>query len=122
MDSIVFTIDMNPVPKGRPRFGNGHAYTPKATLDYEKYVAAIAGIYMRGEYFETELLALTIHFRRKGKRLCDIDNLIKAFLDAGNGVIWKDDTQIRQITARLDYGHDTGETRIEISVLPESRK
>ena len=28
-----------PVPKARPRFFRGHAYTPKTTQDYEKKIA-----------------------------------------------------------------------------------
>ena len=34
----------------------------------------------------------------------DTDNLIKFFLDAGNGILWQDDCQIADITAQKVYG------------------
>jgi Holliday junction resolvase RusA-like endonuclease len=39
---MMFFAPGQPIGKGRPRFGNGRAYTPARTLNYEKYVAAIA--------------------------------------------------------------------------------
>ena len=35
---IRFTIPGNPVPKARPRFANGHAFTPEKTRSYEEMV------------------------------------------------------------------------------------
>lgn len=111
---ISFTIDMNPIPKARPRFSNGHAYTPQRTQSYEEYVGYIASQAMQGQVFETECIAIVLHFKRKGKRLCDIDNLCKACLDAFNGTVWRDDTQVREIHATLEYGHTIGETQVTI--------
>ena len=39
MTYIEFTVDGEPVGKGRPRFTrSGHAYTPEKTADYEQLV------------------------------------------------------------------------------------
>ena len=43
----------------------------------------------------------------------DIDNLSKAVLDALNGIIYKDDSQVYKLTATKQYGKDLG-VRIEI--------
>ena len=42
MSQYRFTVPGRPVPKGRPRFANGHAYTPDATSRYERDVAMMA--------------------------------------------------------------------------------
>ena len=34
----------------------------------------------------------------------DLDNLIKAFKDAAKGILWHDDSQVVQMTARKAYG------------------
>ena len=39
---MMFFAPGQPIGKGRPRFGNGRAYTAARTVNYEKYVAAIA--------------------------------------------------------------------------------
>lgn len=117
---IHFTVDTNPLPKARPRFSNGHAYTPQRTQDHEAYIAYCARLALGELFFEDESISITLHFKRKGKRLCDIDNLIKACLDALNGTAWRDDTQVREIHATLEYGHQTGQ--IGITLLAEKAK
>ena len=44
----------------------------------------------------------------------DIDNLIKAVLDAGNGLLWADDTFITDIVARKRYTGDVARTEITV--------
>ena len=44
----------------------------------------------------------------------DIDNLCKAVLDAMNGIIYKDDSQVWKLTASKCYGEDVG---VEIELL-----
>ena len=42
LKELNFVVPGKPVPKGRPRLGKGHVYTPKKTKDYEKKVAMVA--------------------------------------------------------------------------------
>ncbi len=112
-------VDKNPLPKGRPRFSGKHAYTPKKTADYETYVAQCANNAIRGNMLETELIAISLKFYRKGQVKADIDNLTKACLDALNGIAWKDDKQVRRLSASVEYGHKTGYAIIEIEVITE---
>lgn len=110
-----------PKGKGRHRFGNGHAYTPKETADYEqsvKYIYRNCG----GIYFETEPLSVEITAgyaipkntsKRKMEKMIsgdilptkkpDADNIAKIICDSLNGVAYKDDKQIVNIRISKVY-------------------
>lgn len=125
------TIAISPVAKGRPRFSkNGHPYTPSSTRIYEKKLS-----YALLQIFPLPLegpITLKIHFylhrpqrlmRKKDHpgpvphdRKPDLDNLLKAFLDAASGILWRDDGQICQIDAAKSYTRKLGEPRIEFAV------
>jgi len=105
-------IECTPVPKGRPRATkSGRIYTPAKTRAYEDMlrVATKDSPMFTGKV----TVNLIFHFlipksRRTGKKKVehmephlqrpDLDNLIKC-IDAFNGSIWLDDTQIYAITA-----------------------
>ncbi len=54
-----------------------------------------------------------------GKREGDIDNLIKAVLDAMNEIVWEDDSQVIEITSSKTYTSDhSPETGVALSVSP----
>lgn len=38
----------------------------------------------------------------------DVDNLVKLVMDAANGMLWKDDSQVYRITAEKRYGKESG--------------
>jgi Holliday junction resolvase RusA-like endonuclease len=95
---------LKPRPKGRPRFVKakivngrfikGHAYTPASTRGYEKELAW---------HFRTAckepwkgLIALEIQFCTASSG--DADNLAKAVLDAGNKILFLDDSQVVRLT------------------------
>ena len=89
-------LDIVPVPKGRPRMcRNGHVYTPERTRTFESTVKLLVLRAMRP--MEGDLI-LTVDFYVK--RICDLDNLVKSFTDALNGIAYKDDRQIVEIHAR----------------------
>lgn len=93
-------IPGQPKPKGRPRKGkNGHMYTPRATIEAEQVVGwkakcAMKGLPVIGAHVSVRLRFVGAH------GLSDTDNLVKLVLDACNGVIWKDDRQVRSVNAR----------------------
>ena len=108
-----------PIPKGRPRFYGGHVVTPEKTRKYEKLIRDSweHGI-VEGEYLVIAM-AFTMpipqsYSNKKKKELegqphtkkPDLDNLVKAVLDALNDVAFKDDSKIWRIMATKEYGSE----------------
>lgn len=136
--SVTLHLDINPVPKGRPRFskigGFMRSYTPKKTSDYEAQVKAIAQSAMTREPLETPLAAF-LYFRlpipksypKKRIAAClagserpikkpDLDNLAKSVLDGLNGVVYLDDAQLVSLHITKVYDHNPG---VDIMVREE---
>lgn len=116
-EPLTFELPGKPQGKGRARSfrrGNfiGH-YTPEETRSYEGMIRDIAHREMNGRLPTEEPVQVTLtavfdipkSFSKKKRMLAignnikpakkpDIDNIIKAFVDAMNGVVFKDDCQI----------------------------
>lgn len=119
MIHINYPID--PVAKSRPRKGRHGFYTPKKTVDFEEAIFN----YTRLNYQDHPLkgpLGVNLQFHKQRPKTKnekeiwvitkpDLDNYIKAVLDAVNGVLWEDDKQIVEMTARKMY-HHTGLIRL----------
>lgn len=124
---ICFEIPGQPVAKGRPKFARrgAHvvAYTPAKTASYESLVKLAATAAMAGREPSAAPIQLTIFLamqipaswsnkRRDGALsgvICatkkpDADNVLKGIKDGCNGIVWRDDAQVVQITLRKDYG------------------
>lgn len=127
---VTFTVDGDPVPKGRPRFARrGHfvqTYTDAKTIDYETHVAMRA----RHAIGSTKPLesALTVFlylryavpasYSKKRKEAClngleypkriDIDNVYKSITDAMNGIVYLDDSQIVEAHIKKVYAEESG--------------
>lgn len=139
---IKFEVLGVPVGKGRPKFStvNGHAvaYTPAKTANYEtlvrlSYQQKYAGcIFEKNVPLMADITALFPIPKSASKKLQakmlsgavrptkkpDCDNIIKAVLDALNGVAYYDDSQVVKICIRKRY--DTNpRTIIEIIELKE---
>ncbi len=122
--AITIEIPVQPVAKGRPRMTrSGHAYTPAKTRAYEKLVKTLATEAMRGRELLVGALSVVASvfmtipqsWSARKKRLAlegevlptgrpDLDNLIKAAVDALNEVVFADDSQIVDLTAMKRYG------------------
>jgi Holliday junction resolvase RusA-like endonuclease len=134
-DSVRIRLDGDPVGKGRPRFvrKTGHAYTPEKTRAYEERLSAQAAIAMLGRkpfegpvecYLHVFVAAPKSWSEKKrreavGKSLPvpskpDIDNYFK-MLDALNGIVWNDDSQIVQGSFTKSYTLHPG---IVVTVSP----
>jgi Holliday junction resolvase RusA-like endonuclease len=131
---IQIEVPGDPVPKGRPRVAMrgrfAQIYTPKETVDYEKLVRSYAAVSMGGgALLEGPLLVtLTAHVpipqswsaKKKAAAVYpisrpDTDNFLKAALDALNGIVFADDSQVTDIIASKRY---SGEPRLSIRVEP----
>ena len=116
-------IPIEPVAKGRPKFTKkGFTYTPAKTKAAEQYLRTFVSGYPK---FATGLpLVVSIDFYlTKPKSVSkkrvfpitrpDLDNYIK-IIDAFNGVLWDDDSQIIRMLARKEYGSPA---RIELNIV-----
>jgi Holliday junction resolvase RusA-like endonuclease len=112
---IEFVIPMDPVAKGRPRIstihGKAFAFTPKETVVAERTMAVFAREAMAGKAPLTGVLEVSVHFvlrkpqsvkREYPTTKPDLDNYVK-MLDAFNGILWEDDSQVVHITAKKKY-------------------
>jgi Holliday junction resolvase RusA-like endonuclease len=135
--SVRFTIEGAPVAKGRPRIGktaNGKpiAFTPKKTRSYEDAVKTRAKVEMLGltpiagpVVFAVCAYVPIPKSYSKAKRLQavngeivpakrpDIDNYVKAAMDACNGVVLDDDSLVADLIAHKRYSENP---RLEIEV------
>lgn len=117
---VNFTIPGEPRGKARPRWGNGRTYTPRKTVEYEKRVKSCflsaGGKLLDGE-IRAELRAYygipkSASKRARADMLCgktrptkkpDLDNVAKIVLDSLNGLAYKDDAAVVELTAEKHY-------------------
>lgn len=128
MSQIIFTVPGAPVGKGRPRvgksFGTGHTIlrTPEKTVNYESRIALAGHQAMAGAPVLEQACAVKLEIYvqipaswSKKKQAAaingdvlpttkpDIDNVEKAIFDGLNGVVWKDDVQVTDVTKKKRY-------------------
>lgn len=129
-------LDIIPVAKGRPRFAKRGkfvtSYTPEKTKKYEQSVRECGETFCRLHGIKKPLesaLFVSIVFRLptlksdskkviedkltdtiKPVKKPDIDNLAKSVLDALNGTIWKDDSQVVVLEVHKMYSKQPGFT------------
>ena len=131
---VIFTVKGDPVGKQRPRFSRGRTYTPKKTVDYESLIASKASQAMgSSEPLQTPVAifiwishAIPASYSKKRKEAClngldwpkkpDLDNVAKVFLDAMNGIVYKDDVQV--VKLRVSKRYDT-DSRVDVLVREE---
>lgn len=133
----MITVYGRPQGKGRPRYttraGHAVAYTPASTKAYEAQIAQ-AWQEQDGRNYGSCALALivTAYYpvpsrARKAEREAmlsgqvpvtdkpDLDNVLKAVMDALNSTAYQDDRQVTHINAARVYSEDP---RIEIDLIP----
>lgn len=127
-------IPGRPKGKARPRFANGHAYTPKVTRDYEKEIAVcykdqdgrkyegdisieITAVFKIPESWSKKKKWQTINEGARPKVRPDIDNIVKVVMDALNGVAYEDDSQVVEVKAVKAYGLGREEILLEVEGL-----
>lgn len=125
-----FTIDLCPTVKGRPRFSRktGRAFTPEKTRSAERETADLLEKVYQYDIIEKGTpiaICLTFYLPRpksasKEKRPWpdvrpDVDNFVKLALDAMQGIVFEDDSQIIECNCRKLYA-DAGEPRTEVVI------
>ena len=133
MRKIEFFVPGAPIGKERPRAARRGAgvvmFTPEKTAGYEALVAAAASNAMRAEAgpLFTGPLEAVLEMRipipaswskaHKAAALAgtelptskpDIDNVVKAILDACNGVVFLDDAQVVMLAATKAFSDEPG--------------
>lgn len=129
-----FVVYGEPVAKGRPRMTkSGHAFTPERTVNYENFVKWTYAAYENRVTFDDEAqirACMRFYFpipkstSKKNKELMrsgkirptkkpDVDNCVKAILDALNGLAYHDDSQVVEVEALKFYSE---EPRVEIQL------
>ena len=109
---IVFNFPIDPVAKGRPRFGKGRTYTPKKTKDFEGLIKSMAREQYKNGPMKGPLSVIVVFTIKRSKSVKreyptvkpDVDNFLKASLDALNGIAYDDDAQIIEVNASKKYG------------------
>lgn len=95
--------DVEPLPWPRTRTSKaGRHYLSRTYLAYRDLVATHLGAAHRGE-LEAGPLRVVLGFYRSSRRKADVDNLAKSVLDAGNGTVWEDDSQILELVAEIRH-------------------
>ena len=134
---VTFKVDANPVGKQRARYvkrGNFvQTYTPEKTRTYETLIkdAAIEAmgasepletpvslyLYIRvpipKSYSKNRTVACLSGSERPAKKP-DIDNVAKAFLDAMNGTVYLDDTQVVELNIKKVYSAVAG---VDVAIM-----
>lgn len=126
-DKVAFQLPGHPKGKGRPRAvvrgGFARVYTPAETRSYEGMIRLAAEKAMRGrpptERPVIVMMAAVFDIPKsfsKARRSAaldggefpakkpDLDNIVKAVVDAMNGVVFKDDSQIVSARYSKVYG------------------
>jgi Holliday junction resolvase RusA-like endonuclease len=124
---VTITLQGIPVPKGRPRLssyrGRVRVHTPEASRVYEETVRLTAWREMRGRAPFEGAVQVELRFQfappaswSEKKKLAaiageiphtskpDADNLVKAWLDAMNRVVFRDDSAVTKVTAEKRFG------------------
>lgn len=122
---ISFTLPIDPVAKGRPRFSRqGHAFTPMKTRRFETDIILLSNKYKPLKPICGPIsLSVKFYFaapkRPKHKEHIvrpDLDNLIKGIKDAFNKRFWLDDSQVNEMHIRKMYDYTNKQPRIEIEI------
>lgn len=137
MKDFLFIIPGPPKGKARPRVVNNHAYTPDATVQYERLVQACweraAGDWMADKDQPVVLYVVAFYpipesdsKKMKERKLRnyvlptkkpDIDNVLKIIMDGLNGVAYYDDKQVVGVTIQKKF---SAEPRVEVELAEVS--
>jgi Holliday junction resolvase RusA-like endonuclease len=120
MAPVRFTVPGDPVPLARPRLGKGRrVYTPARSSQYQDLVALLVRSVAPAGRDSQALFGIQAEFYRSTARRCDLDNLLKSILDGITRAdrLWADDSQVREIKARLYLKCARPRAEVEVYLL-----
>jgi len=112
---FTLVVSVEPVAKQRARIlKTGHSYTPNKTKKYEDLLRSTFLAYAKKNKIKPSdsPLFLSVEFylpRPKTNKLKkptsrpDLDNYLKCVMDAGNDILWKDDSFIVEVSCVKRY-------------------
>jgi Holliday junction resolvase RusA-like endonuclease len=113
---VELTVPGEPRSKARPRFtGNGGVYSDKQQKAHEELLEWHLRLAFKQPFEAGVGVGMT--FFRSNRQRIDLDNLVKAVLDAANGVAFVDDVQVVELAARIDL--DPRNPRTVILIEPK---
>lgn len=135
---VSFVVPGEAIGKGRPKIGRvgGHArmFTPTKTANYESLIAVVAHEAMQGReliagpvLLEMKIFVSVAASWSKKKRAealrgevmptkkPDADNVLKAICDGINGIVFKDDVQVVNVSMSKRFGETPG---VLVRVIP----
>lgn len=118
-----FDVPGEPVPKGRPRFDakRMRTYTPEKTVAAEQRLLQYLKVTYPRVNPSLAYVGLELRFYLGGTGRGDLDNYIKLVSDAMNGVVYRDDKQVRRIEADVIDNSDRPRTEISVYRLDSER-
>ncbi|SCW91860.1 RusA family crossover junction endodeoxyribonuclease [Pseudomonas sp. NFACC05-1] len=138
LKSVSFRVPGEPIGKGRPKIGRvgGHArmFTPTKTANYESLIAVVAHEAMQGReliagpvLLEMKIFVAVAASWSKKKttealqglvmptKKPDADNVLKAICDGINGIVFKDDVQVVNVSLSKRFSETPG---VSVRVVP----
>ena len=104
------TIPGDPVAQGRPRFYRGRVVDPPKSKAWKEAARLHMKAACKNPIMKPMPVELVVHVCFKRPKSSkpddrwkttkpDLDNILKAVMDAGNGILWEDDSQVVTISA-----------------------
>lgn len=119
MLTIEFIAELEPVPFPRPMSNGKRRFNPNRYSLFKEVLGHIAKVAMRGQAPFKGKIKLAVDFYRlkprdvASRNWGDLDNHIKAVLDALNGIAFVDDSQVTRVVAAKHFGEPHITIRLE---------
>lgn len=117
---VTIAIPGEPFAKSRARFTKRgrRVYTDAKTRGHEELLGHHFRLAVKEPYPTN--VAVDVSFYRSSLQRIDVDNLMKAVLDAATGIVWADDSQVTTIAARLHLDKENPRTEVAFDEDSES--
>lgn len=112
---VTVVIPGQPRAKARARFTKGgRTYADPKSKTHEDLLATHYRMAIT-EPFPNNVAVHATFYRATRQRI-DVDNLMKAVLDAANNVVWEDDSQVTHLSGRLHFDKEYPRTEVTFEV------